>query len=195
MMTHIVQSMEYNQTPDDLRHKIAIILHRTWPTICPMPKEVIPEAHEKELNVRSFYICIDEKLVSYTGVVRKTIIHNGQMFNIAGLSCVTTGRDYRGQGIGLQTVATATQWIREQSDIDFGIFTCEPSLADFYKRAGAWSVVPDITLIGSKDEEALSSERLGVFVLMRFFSEKSKDNESVLRNTTINLDFPVGQFL
>ncbi|OUB96482.1 GNAT family N-acetyltransferase [Bacillus thuringiensis serovar medellin] len=195
MMTHIVESMEYIQIPDDLRHKIAIILHRTWPNICPMPEEVIPDAHEKELKVRSFYICIDEKLVSYTGVVRKTIIHNGQIFNIAGLSCVTTDPDYRGQGIGLQTVATATQWIKEQSDIDFGIFTCEPSLADFYKCAGAWSVAPDITLIGSKDEKALSSEHLGVVVLMRFFSEKSKENKLALRNTTINLDFPVGQFL
>ncbi|MES1053120.1 GNAT family N-acetyltransferase [Bacillus thuringiensis] len=195
MVTHIVKSMEYNQTPDDLKHKIAILLHRTWPNICPMPEELIPEAHEKELSVRSFYICIDEKMVSYTGVVRKTIIHNGQMFNIAGLSCVTTDPDYRGQGIGLQTVATATQWIREQSDIDFGIFTCEPSLADFYKRAGAWSVVPDITLIGSKDEKALSSEHIRVVVLMRLFSEKSMENESVLRNTTINLDLPVGQFL
>lgn len=45
--------MEYNQTPDDLKHKIAIILYRTWSTICPMPKEAIPEAHEKEMNVRS----------------------------------------------------------------------------------------------------------------------------------------------
>lgn len=96
------------------------------------------------------------------------------MFNIAGLSCVTTDSDYRGQGIGLQTVAAATQWIREQSDIDFGIFTCEPSLADFYKRAVAWSVVPDITLICSKDEETLSSKKLGVVVLMRFFQKNPR---------------------
>ncbi len=28
MMTHIVESMEYNQTPDGLRNEISIILHR-----------------------------------------------------------------------------------------------------------------------------------------------------------------------
>ncbi len=129
-----------------------------------MPEEIIPETHEKELNVRSFYICIDKKLVSYRGVVRKTIIYHGQIFNIAGFSCITTDPDYRGQRIGLQTVATATRWIKEQSEINFGIFTCEPSLAEFYKHAGAWSVVPHITLIGSKDEQALFSERLGIVV-------------------------------
>lgn len=187
--------MDYNQTPDALRYEIAVILHRVWPDVCPMPGETIPEAHEEELNVRSFYSHIDGKLVSYAGVIRKTINHNGQTFHIAGLSCVVTDPDYHGQGLGLQTVATATQWIEEQSDIDFGIFTCKPSLAYFYNRAGAWPIVPNITLIGSKDEDALSSESLEVVVLMRPFSEKAKVHESMLRHTTINLDLPVGQFL
>ncbi|WP_202290141.1 hypothetical protein [Bacillus cereus] len=38
-----------------------------------MPEKLIPETHEKVLSVRSFYICIDKKVVSYTGVVCKTI--------------------------------------------------------------------------------------------------------------------------
>ncbi|MFB0844775.1 GNAT family N-acetyltransferase [Paenibacillus oleatilyticus] len=195
MTTEMVQSIYYNQASDTLRRKIAIILHRVWPDVCPMPGATIPEAHEKEFNVRSFYSCIDGKLVSYAGVVHKTIKHDGQTFNIAGLSCVATDPEYHGQGLGLRTVAAATQWIEKQSDIDFGIFTCEPFLAYFYNRAGAWTIVPDVVLIGSGDEGALSSESLDVVVLMRLFSEKAKANELQLRHTTVNLDFPVGEFL
>ena len=50
-------------------------------------------------------------------------------------------------------------------------------------------------LIGREDEDALSSASLEVAVLMRLFSKKAKSHKSMLRHTTINLDFPVGQFL
>ncbi|WP_336824435.1 GNAT family N-acetyltransferase [Sporosarcina sp. USHLN248] len=194
-MTNIVQSIYYNQAPDTLQRGIASMLHQVWPDVCPMPGPTIPKAHDKELNARSFYSYINEKLVSYAGVVHKTIRHEGQTYNIAGLSCVATDPKYQGQGLGLRTVAAATQWIEKQKDIDFGIFTCKPSLASFYHHAGAWTVVPDVVLIGSRDEGALSSESLDVVVLMRLFSEKAKAYESILHHTTINLDFPDGQFL
>ncbi|MFP5114064.1 GNAT family N-acetyltransferase [Bacillaceae bacterium C204] len=194
-MTTTVQSIYYNQAPETLQREIAIMLHQVWPDACPMPGAKILEAHDKELNARSFYSYIDGKLVSYAGVVHKTIKHNGQTFNIGGLSSVATDPEYHGQGLGLRIVAAATQWIEKQRDIDFGIFTCNPSLTSFYTRAGAWPVVTDVVLIGSRDEDALSSESLDVVVLMRLFSEKAKAYESILRHTTINLDFPVGQFL
>lgn len=194
-MTTIVQSINYNQAPYALQREIAVMLHRVWPDACPMPGATIPKAHDKELHARSFYSYIDGKLISYAGVVRKTIRHDGQTFNIAGLSSVATDPAYRGQGLGLRTVSAATQWIEKQSDIDFGIFTCEPSLAIFYNRAGAWSVVSDVALIGSRDEDALSSQSLDVVVLMRLLSEKAKAYEPSLRHTSINLDLPCGQFL
>lgn len=160
MTTHIVQSTDYNQVSDALRSEIAVMLQRVWPDSDPLPEGKIPETHLKEFNVHSFYSYIDEKLVSYAGVVRKTIHHKGQPFNIAGLSCVATDPDYHGQGLGLHTVTAATEWIEKQSDIDFGIFTCKPSLAPFYNRAGSWPVIPDVVLIGREDENALSSASL-----------------------------------
>ncbi|MGE6541379.1 GNAT family N-acetyltransferase [Bacillus luti] len=195
MTTHIVQSTDYNQVADEVRSEIAVMLQRVWPDSDSLPEEEIPETHLKELNVRSFYSYVDGKLVSYAGVVRKTIDHNGQTFNIAGLSCVATNPDYHGKGLGLQTVAAATEWIEKQNDIDFGIFTCKPDLAPFYNRAGSWSVIPDVVLIGREGENTLSSKSLEVAVLMRFFSKKANSHKSILRHTTINLDFPVGQFL
>ncbi|MGH0676637.1 GNAT family N-acetyltransferase [Bacillus luti] len=195
MTTHIVQSTDYNQVSGVVRREIAVMLQRVWPDSDPLPEEKIPETHLKEFNVRSFYSYIDRKLVSYAGVVRKTINHNGQTFNLAGLSCVATNPDYHGEGLGLQTVAAATEWIEKQNDIDFGIFTCKPALAPFYNRAGSWSVIPDVVLIGREGENTLSSKSLEVAVLMRLFSKKAHSHKSILLHTTINLNFPVGQFL
>lgn len=194
VMTDNVQSINYNQAPDILRRDIAVILHRVWPDTCPLPGDSIPAAHNSILNARSFYSYIGGRMVSYAGVVRKTIEHSDQIFSIAGLSCVATDPNYQGQGLGLSTVSAATKWI-EQSDADFGIFTCEPSLATFYKRAGAWPIVPSVTLIGSREEGALSSETLQVVVLMRLFSAKAHAYESKLRHSTIDLSLPAGEFL
>lgn len=194
-MKTIMHTICYNQAPDTLKRDIAVMLHRIWPDVSLIREEMFPEVHEKELNARSFYSYLDGKLVSYAGVVHKTIKHGGQTFNIAGLSCVATHPDYRSRGLGFHTVATATQWIEKQEDIDFGIFTCDPTLASFYNRAGAWRIAPDVVLIGNSDKDALSSESLDVVVLMRLFTSKSREQEEIFRHTTINLDFPKGQFL
>lgn len=194
-MQAMIQSINYNQAPNTLKHDIAALLHQIWPDHSSRPGEIIPDAHEKEFNAHSFYSYIDRKLVSYVGVVHQTIKHHGQAFNLAGLSCVATHPDYRSQGLGTRTVIAATQWMENQKDIDFGIFTCDPVLSSFYHRAGAWNIVPDVVLIESEDKDALSSEYLDVVVLMRLFTEKSRKYKSILRHTTINLDFPKGQFL
>lgn len=193
-MTITVQSINYNQAPDDLRREIAVLLHRVWPEEGGLPEDTIPAAHDEALNARSFYAYADGELVSYTGVVTKVIEHEGERFSLSGLSCVATDPDYRGLGYGLKTVAAATRWI-EQSRMDLGIFTCNPALADFYHRAGSWPAVPDVNLIGSRDEGALTSDSLHVVVLMRLFSAKAIAHKKMLRHTTINLDLPVGQFL
>lgn len=192
-LTGDIKSIFYNQAPDTLRREIAALLHRVWPDDGPLG-EAIPAAHDPALEAHSFYCRADGRMVSYAGVVRKTIHHGGQAFIIAGLSCVATDPDHQGRGYGLRTVAAATQWI-EQSGVDMGLFTCQPALAHFYERAGAWPVVPDVALIGSQDEGAISSEALGLVVLMRLFSGKAKGSESMLRHTTIDLGLPVGQFL
>lgn len=194
-MTTIIQSIHYNQASETLKRDIAGLLYQIWPESFPMLETTIPEAHDKELNAYSFYSYRDGKLVSYAGVVHKTIQHDGRIYNIAGLSCVSTDPKYREQGLGLRIVAAATKWIEKQRDIDLGIFTCKPSLASFYNQSGSWPVVPDVVLIGNKNEGALSSESLNLVVLMRLFSEKAKANEPILRHSTINLEFPDGEFL
>jgi len=194
LVTDTVQSIDYNQASEELRREIAALLHRVWPDVCMAPEETIPAAHDKDFHARSFFSYADGRLVSYAGVVFKTIKHEGQTFKIAGLSSVATDPGYQGRGLGFRTVSAATRWV-EQSNADFGIFTCEPSLARFYEQAGSWRIASDVILSGSRNEGALSSDTLPVVVLMRLFSTKARAFESILRHTTIYLDLPAGKFL
>ncbi|MBZ9668544.1 hypothetical protein FJ970_28875 [Mesorhizobium sp. B2-1-8] len=82
----------------------------------------------------------------------------------------------------------------EQSGIDFGVFTCDPPLAGFYARAGAWLIMPDAVLIGSRARDALRSDTLGKVVLTRLFSSKAITAELEITHSTVELDLPVGQF-
>jgi predicted N-acetyltransferase YhbS len=193
-MANFVQSISYSRAAPALRREMDLLQHRAQPSLCLMPNEALTPLHDATLQALSFYCHADGKMVSYAGVVSKTIQHGGQTFDIAGLSCVATDRSHQGRGFGLRTVAAATEWL-EQSNKDFGIFTCDPGLAHFYARAGAWPVVADVVLIGSRDPGALCSVSLRKVVLMRLFSTKAREAATRLANTTIDLGLPVGQFL
>jgi GNAT superfamily N-acetyltransferase len=189
-----IHAIPYNRACATLRRDIARLQHRVAPTAGPPPGDPIPPEHDPMLEALSFYLMADSRVVSYAAVVHKQIKHGNETFWIAGLSCVATDPDYQGRGLGSRTVAAATRYI-EHSTTDIGIFTCDPPLAGFYIRAGAWPVVPDVILLGSRHEGALSSVSLQKVVLMRLFSAKAHAASARLRQTTINLDLPVGQFL
>ena len=189
-----IHAIPYNRACDRLRRDIALLQHRVAPTACPPPSDPVPPEHDPLLDALSFYLMADGRVVSYAAVVHKQIRHGDETFWVAGLSCVATDPDYQGRGLGLRTVAAATRYI-EHSTTDIGIFTCDPPLAGFYARAGAWPVAPDVILIGSHHEGALSSMSLRKVVLMRLFSAKAQAAAAQLRHTTIDLDLPVGQFL
>ncbi|OMI00045.1 GNAT family N-acetyltransferase [Bradyrhizobium brasilense] len=192
-MSGEVRSILYSEATDELRRQFALLQHRVDPD-WPMPEGTVPAQHDPALNVRSFYSSVDSEIVSYAAVVRKTMMHCRQEFNIAGLSYVATDPDHQHRGLGSQTVRAATAWI-ERSGVDFGVFTCDPPLVSFYEQAGGWAIVPDAVLIGSHDAGALRSDVLRKVVLMRLFSAKARGAALVLKRSTINLDLPVGQFL
>jgi GNAT superfamily N-acetyltransferase len=189
-----IHAIPYNRAGDPLRRAIAMLQHRVAPTVNPPPGDPIPPEHDPLLDALSFYLAAEGRVVSYAAVVHKQIKHGDETFWIAGLSCVATDPDYQGRGLGSRSVGAATRYI-EHSTIDIGIFTCDPPLAGFYARAGAWPIVPDVILIGSHHDGALSSVSLRKVVLMRLFSARARVAADRLRQTTINLDLPLGQFL
>ena len=188
-----IHVIPYNRACDQLRREIAFLQHRVAPAVVPPPVDPIPPEHAPALDALSFYLMDDNRVVSYAAAVHKQIRRGDETFWIAGLSCVATDPDYQGRGLGSRVVAAATRYL-EHSAIDIGVFTCDPPLAGFYARAGSWPAAPDVTLIGSHHDDALSSASLRKVVLMRLFSEKARAAAD-LRQTTINLDLPVGQFL
>jgi len=189
-----VESVAYNESPDDLRRRFAWLRHRADPAARPVPGETVSAQHDRALNAVSFYSCVDGDVVSYAAAVRKTIRHGERVFDIAGISSVVTDPAFRGRGFGARTVSAATRWI-EHSGADFGIFTCDPPLARFYAWAGGWPVAPNVVLIGGRSQAALRSDTLGKAVLMRLFTRKALDAARILAGATIDLDLPDGQFL
>ena len=189
-----VEVIPYHRASILLQQEFAALQRRAYqvPRLTKTSKGA-PRLHHPVFDVLSFYICAGDRVVSYAAVAMKQIRHARHTFDMAGLSCVMTDPDYQKRGLGSRTIAAATRYL-ERSNLDIGIFTCDPPLVHFYERAGAWQVAPDIALVGSRDEAALRSDRLNKVVLLRLFSKKAA--RLVTRfNATVNLDVPVGQFL
>lgn len=188
-----VDAIPYKRASKLLLREFALLQQRVDPTpgrVDDRPEP--PPLHDPSFDVLSFYVSGDGRVIAYAGVAMKRIKHAGETLDIAGLSCVMTDPAYQRQGLGSKVVAAATRCI-ERSNLDFGVFTCDPPLARFYQRAGAWSVAPDVVLAGSRDETALRSDRLDKVVLLRLFSERA--TASAFAHSTIDLELPVGQFL
>jgi len=131
-MTSTVHSEVYNEMPEALREEIAAMLHQVWPETNFAHKPT----HLPEFSARSFFCRIDGTLAAYAAVIQKEIHHDDVLFRFAGLSCVAVLPEYRFMGLGTQIVHTATQWMEQQSTLDFGIFTCQPELVFFLSKGG-----------------------------------------------------------
>jgi GNAT superfamily N-acetyltransferase len=185
--------VRYNQADSALRNQIAWLQHRAAPTSVPIPVEPLPPEHDPALDAISYLLRVGDQIVSYAAIVQKSIVHAGESYRIAGLSCVATDLAYQSQGLGTHVVAAATQAI-VASDADIGIFTCDWELTAFYERAGNWQVMHNVTLVASHDSQALTSSSLKKAVLMRLLSPKAQAAQILLTNGTISLDLPIGQF-
>jgi len=194
MTPSTVQSAAYNSAGSILRREIAELQARAYgPSRAPLEDGDIPPLHDPRLGARSFFIRLDGRIVSYAAVVTTTIQHGGRAFTASGLSCVATDPDYQRRGLATLIVAAATSHLAH-SGIDIGIFTCAPALVPLYQQAGGWQPAPAVVLIGSADPGALTSESLGVVVLLRLCSAQARAASATLRDATIDLGLPVGQF-
>ena len=190
-MTSDIYTQKYDDAPEALRREIAEMLRQIWPDVLADSERI----HPLELAAHSFFCRIEGKLAAYTAVVQKDIVHAGVPFRLAGLSCVATLPEYRKLGLGACLVRTATDWMVQKKQLDFGIFTCQPELTRFYGNSGGWQVNPNVTLIGNAQQDALNSKTLSVAVLQRIFSDHARKYKALLTLGLINLDFPDGEFL
>ncbi|MDW5418155.1 GNAT family N-acetyltransferase [Iodobacter sp. CM08] len=194
LISDLVSIVPYQQTSEQVRRDIAMLMHRVWPDQSPPSMdEVVPDEHNPVFDALSCFVYRDNRLLSYAAVLHLTLNHAGQTFCMAALSCVATDPTYQRQGLSRLVVNAATRWI-ENSLIDIGLFTCDPPLAMFYAKAG-WPTVLDVALIGSQDAGALSSKELGKVVLLRLLSKHAHEHATAFTGTTISLGLPLGQFV
>ena len=141
-MISAIYIQNYNDASETLRREIAEMLQQIWPNAA----DDSELSHPLELTAHSFFCRVDGKLVAYTAVLQKDIVHAGVLFRLAGLSCVATLPEYRKLGFGSCLVRSATDWMAQKKHLDFGIFTCQPEFIHFYHRCGGWQVNPNVTL-------------------------------------------------
>ncbi|NBF08144.1 GNAT family N-acetyltransferase [Pseudomonas sp. Fl4BN1] len=194
MSSFLIESQDYAFVDKGLQKEITSLLDDAFPSSENEQAET-SETHRKELNARSFYCYMDKKLVGYAAIIQTTIKIGDEEFHVAGPTCVATSPNYCGRGIGTELVKQATIWLEKQPQIDFGMFTCKPSLVPFYSRASGWKVAPNVIVVGSLEAGALTSTSLDCAVLMRLFSKKATSLMPLPSNMTINLNFPVGEFM
>ncbi|WP_154401992.1 GNAT family N-acetyltransferase, partial [Burkholderia pseudomallei] len=102
MNAYTLQSIRYNDAPDALRRRFALLHQRVDPDDAFAPDGPPPVIHDPRLDAMSFYASTrsNGEVVSYAAVVRKTIAHAGKRFSIGGLSWVATDPAHRRAGLG-----------------------------------------------------------------------------------------------
>lgn len=188
-----IQRLPYADASESLRREIGHLQELAYGPTDSGEETSSQLLHDLALDPQSFVLRQDGRMLSYAGVVTTTIRHDGVEYRASGLSCVATDPDYARQGNASRVVSAATDDIAA-SGVDLGVFTCAPALVRLYATAGNWEPTPGVVLIGSRDPVALTSTSLGVVVLMRLFSKRAIANAAALREGTIDLNLPVGEF-
>ena len=92
-------------------------------------------------------LSVKEQLVSHIGLVKETVVVNGQTIRVAGVGGVVTIGQAHGKGYGSQAMRYAADYFRREMDITFGMLFCFDRLLPFYKQLG-WQQITDPVTVG-----------------------------------------------
>ncbi len=120
----------------------------------------------------------DEVLIAHTQVLSKTLRHEGQKYQVYGLSGVLTYPAFQGQGYGRQIVRAGTDYIAAQPDADIGVLTCALHNVGFYQKCG-WTFITPRLLIGSETNPIPSEELAAVMCISENAQQHRVDFETV----------------
>ena len=121
-------------------------------------------SHEQEANFfpkqwhsLSFIVAEKKALYSAATAIWQDREFQGETFRAYGLTAVMTYPAFRKKGYGLQVVAAATDYIKQQADADLAILWTGTDLEGFYNRTG-WEHPRDFTVsIGDPDNPEISN--------------------------------------
>lgn len=128
-------------------------------------------------NTSHIVIAENNRVISHTEILWKSLKHNNIHYKVYGLSGVLTYPEFRNMGYGTQVVAEGTRFIQD-SDADIGMFHCDCSLKEFYASNGWIPMDTATTLIGDRDHPTASDEML----MMQFLTEKARSHRADFEN-------------
>ncbi len=188
-MTEIVRFTE-DAAPSALHHELMVLMRAEAPEAFTGERAGRTRLHDPHLNPLCFFVLHDGRLVSYAAVLQKAIIHAGETYQACGLSWVHTSRPWRGQGFGHRVVNAATTYLLT-SGTDLIVFTCDPSLRQFYEQSG-YLCMEGTSLIGGTRAHPFPSDTLGKVTMMRFVSGKAQRQRSSFADVPIFLELREG---
>lgn len=77
-----------------------------------------------------------DELLAHAGILTRICLHNGDSVRVGGLLEVKTHPEVRGQHLGKAVVRRATQLLRDDPSIDFGLLVCLEPLLPYYEPLG-----------------------------------------------------------
>ncbi len=79
-------------------------------------------------------------LIGRVGILKRSISVEGTPFEIAGITGMITGLEWRGLRIGTRMLERATEFIRDEMQVAFALLLCRMRVASFYAKLGWKSV-------------------------------------------------------
>lgn len=169
---------------ENLRKQIIALQCTAWP---PAPgDEDKPWPGSPEIHISSFVLMDNNIVVSHVAIMGKDITHKGQIYKAFGLAEVVTHPSYQKRGFGLQLINKAAAFI-ENNKPDISLFTCKPSLINFYAQGG-WEYMKNTCLVGGTRDNPFRSDSLGLATMMRFYSDKAKEHRQDFENSNVYLE-------
>lgn len=133
-------------------------------------------------DLRPVHVSVVEEglLIAYATMFHKTLSHEGEKYQTAGLHAVLTYPSFRRQGYGRRVVDAATTLIRE-SGTDIAVLFCQPELRRFYAASGWHYHEGARTLVGQAGSaETLEDKPENDKRMMLFVSERGQRERTML---------------
>jgi predicted acetyltransferase len=96
----------------------------------------------------------DSTLIGRLGIVERKVSINGYLLKIAGISRVITDDQWRGSGVAIDMLKSATEFIHNQLKVNYCLLLCRSQVAPFYAKLG-WGIIDGPTTFDQPSGKAV----------------------------------------
>ena len=96
----------------------------------------------------------DSTLIGRVGIIERKVSINGYLLEIAGISGVITGVEWRGLGVATDMLKSAAEFIYNPLKISYCLLLCRSKVAPFYAKLG-WKIIDGPTTFDQPSGKAI----------------------------------------